>query len=455
MRRATMGVLIGGLGLATGAVAWRNARPRVEVVSPGATRALGVGVLGSREAFPPEMGNPTFLTMAGGDPLSLYLRLPDAARGLPTEVQPLGLPSKGVRARLVLPNGLSTPLGLQRTDERAGTAMVQIVREYPPSLPYLDVVVSVPGARDSRFRVRGLPPTRLAFDPTRLRTSQTVGAGRIVGRAWWDHASKPEGCPAVFAAYALEGVALDADEAYELQIAEETPFMGPDGKAPGLTGLGTLLDATHRSGGVWTATPYAPYVRAVRLQGKAIRRRVFDEWVDFGTVALRPRTLEGFKGERGWGDVQPKLTESRSATTPSGLRLTLLAKDTSDSTFYDYGDQTISLALSVDESTRARGLPTSFGGDGTVTVGVQPEGQRSWIFSTIGPRYLTFGAFQKKSGRRARLRLRVRRSVVLEEPAFSLVLPVAPKAERLYPASGSPMGGGSFEVDPRTLRPVR
>ena len=447
------GVLIGGALLA-GAAVWRATRPRVEVASAGATRSLGVGILGSPKDLPPDLGRMSFFDGEGGDPLAVYLRLPKGAKIRPEEMQPLGSIPKGVHARLVLPNGLSTPLGIQPTDERAGNAVVQIPRTYPPSLPYLDVVVGVPGARDSRFRVRGLPPTRMAFDSSRVRTSQRVGPGRIVGRAWWDRALKPEGFPKVFAAYALDGYVPKPDEACELQIAEETPFMGPDGAAQGLAGMGTLLSAKHRSGGVWTTTPYASYVRAVRLKGNAIRRRVFDEWVDFGTVALRSRTLKGLSGKRGWSDVQPMLERSRTATTPSGLRLALLAKDTSDDWVFGLGDQTLSMFLSVDEKTRTKGLPAGLRGHGAVTVGIQPEGQRSWIFDTVGPKYLTFGAFQKDSARKARLRMRVRRSVVLEEPAFSLVLPVAPDAQRLYPANGTLVGRGSFDVDPRTLTPI-
>ena len=441
--------------MGVGAAVWYGSRLRVEAASGRTVQAMGVGVLRSREDLPREMGAPAFLSLDLGDPIALYLRLPSSTRGLPLDVHPYGAEPKGIHARLILPDGTATPIGIQRTDERTGTALVQIARDYPPSLPYLDVVVEVPNAETSRFRVTGLPTTRVAFDQKAFRESQKVGAGRIVGRAWWDHGAKPYSFPAVFTAYDVEGFTVGQDEACEMQINEETPFVGPDGRARGMTGMGTLLDASHHAQGLWTATPYAPYVRAVRLRGSIIRRRVFDVTVDFGSVPVRPRTIAGMKVNRGWNDVEPRLIAPRTVTTPSGLRLTLLPKSTSGNSEFALGGQTLSFYLAVDEGTRAKGLPSALRGRGAVGVGVRKADDDSWIFNGIGTNFITFDNYGKHTARQAHLRLRVRRSVILEEPPFSLVLPVASQAQRLYPANGSTMGGGSFEVDLQTLKPVR
>ncbi len=445
-----------GLGLlalsALGTWLWLRSRLRLETVQNGAAQAIAVRPFRGREDFPKGIEASSYAT-EGEVPTALFLRLPPSARAFGSNSGHTPPQEGEIVARLAFPNGGTQVVPLQRLGSDA--AMVQVPRAYPPEVSSVEVELDVPREPASSWRLLNLPRSERAYEPAPTRTEQGEGARRVFGRAWWDGPGKrwDEGA-SVFAALAAPGFVPGPGEACEVTAEAKLPYQTYKPR-PGDEPSSTMPLLPGKGIGIGKGTPYASAFHEVRLWGYLWRKRVFDEWIDFGTVPLRPRTdADGMS--RGWSDAEPDLKAPRSARTASGLELVLQPTTTDDHTGYGGEPQSVTFRLTVAPATRTKGLPPGFGG--APSVGVDRAGAPHALYSDIERKNesgqasnVVWPFFRPPQGRTVRLRMKVRRLTVLEKVPFDLRLPV-PKTPEPSKAPRQSQGGSIFNVDPKTLR---
>lgn len=437
-----------GLGLAATAAAWWSRLPRLVAVNDGPVEALGVSV---GKDIPARFGPWSGLSTPGHAPVRLFFRVPGIGRNVGRASsydwrEPDETPKNRIAARLVLPNGSTAPLDVQIEEDRL---LVDLRGDIPPTLGSLALEITVPGRSISRFRLTNPNTGSLAFDVDRRATTQ----GSVSGEAWWQPQEKGSATSALFGRLRIAGLRVRTGEIDELHYRTEGPFT-ERGHEPWIRAEGSLrIDPSRSVISQWSNTPYAGYAKALRSTGTVRRYRIFDETIDLGTAALRPR-------RRQYGspnDATPVLNASRTATTPGGLCLTIPARSLEDNTSYATG-MTVSVPFEVDRASVARGLPPDMArlaARSPVELSIKPIGRKEEWFTALNyePRlrepnvtyspYTTFSDVAPKRIATFPLRFRVRRQVLVESTPFDLTLPVVgPRHIAKYRRGG----GGSIGV---------
>lgn len=445
-----MGVLVGSLAVGVGAAAWWSRPPRLETVKSGPVRALGVSV---GKEIPTRFGPWRSLTTPGFSPVRLFFQVPHLARDIRAasafEWQEPNVPPRGrIAARLLLPNGSTAPLDVQRDDDRL---LVDLRGDIPPALPTLSVEVFLPERPVSRFRIQNPHTGVLAFDMNR----RIARDGIVSGEAGWQVQENGSAVPALFCRLKIADFSLRKDETGEFRLRAEGPF-AERGHEPWVKMAFSMgMDGGRREFSQWSSTPYAAYVKGVRARGTVRRYRFFDETIDFGVVPLRPRHGADSLAH----DLEPNVPRSRSLSTAGGLRLTLSSRATEDSMHFGSG-LNVSIPLEVDRSSVTRGLPPDMArlaARSPVEISVKPFSRKEEWFNSIDydprlrepnttyPRYVTFGETKPRKLEAYPLRLRVRRQVLVEAIPFDLTLPVVGPRHAIPYRRGGAEAGGSFE----------
>lgn len=448
MRRATWGVLIGFVGLTTGAFVWAD-RLRLTAVRPGVVSPWGASV--GRDV-PARFGEWSGLSTPGFSPIRVYFNLPASAKSLFGSQEydwSSAIPPKGkIPARLVLPDGSTAPVSLA-TESRTNKARIDLFGDVPPTIKRLDVEVFIPGKPVSRLRLTGFPTGNLVFDVDRRVTAQ----GSVSGNAWWQGADGKNATPAVFASLKIAGVRRGKGENADLRYRIEAPFAEPGHRPWVSIGGTTSLPPGSTTLRQWVNTRYASYTKAVRATGTVRRYRYFDETIDLGASPLKSRS-SGFKL-----DTTLVLEKARSATTPGGLRLTIPARAPKDQTHYALGGLTVVFPLDVDRASVAQGLPPDMARLAKrqpVEISIMPLTRKLEWFTGVDydPRLreenvvpntdIVLSESGAKRPAKYPLRFRVRRRVLVEATPFDLTLPVERPLHPVTFRRGSGSGSGIY-----------
>lgn len=443
-------VLVGSLGLTALAAAWWTHLPRLEKQGDGPVRPLGIAV---GKELPAGFGRWSSLSTPGYAPVRLLFGMSGLGRTMTArdyDWREMDSPPAGrVAARLVLPNGVTAPLDVQRNEDRL---LVDIRGDIPPVLNRLTVELFVPGKPVSRFRVVNPGTGAVAFDQSR----RVLDGGGVVGEAWWQPQEKGSLAPALFSRLSVPDFRDRAGEVGELHYRTEGPF-AERGHEPWVRlGESSRLDARHPGIAEWVNTPYAGYAKAMHSTGTVRRYRFLDETIDLGTAPLRPR-------RRRYGspkDAAPDLSAPRTATTPGGLRLTVPVRNLEDNMDFATG-MTVSVPFDVDRTSVTRGLPPDMARlaqTHPVEISIKPISRTEDWFTAVDyeprlrepnviyPRYTTFSDVAKGPISSFPLRFRVRRQVLVESTPFDLTVPVVgPRHLVKYPRG--PFANGEGVVD--------
>ncbi len=424
-----MGVVLGGLGLAALATAWWIRLPSLVAEGGGPVQPLGVSV---GKEIPSRFGRWPSLSMPGLSPVRLFFRLPGLARSIRGSSsydwrEPDAPPSGCVAVRLVLPNGSTCPLDIQRDEDRL---LVNLRGDVPPSLNRLAIEIFVPGRPTSRFGVVNAGVGTIVFDTHRRVAAQ----GGVSGEAWWQPQEKGSPAPALFSRLSVGGFRLRPGEIGEIHFRTEGPFAERGHESWIRMGSSSKLDAEQKGVAMWVGTPYAGYAKALHSIGTVRRYRFFDETIDLGTAPLHQRR-QSFGSPN---DAAPALSAPRTAATPGGLRVTIPTRSIDDNNGFAMG-MTVSVPLDVDRASVVRGLPPDMARlarRSPVEISIKPVSRKEDWFTaldydarlrepgTVSPRYVSFMSVAKRRLTDFPLRFRVRRQVLVEATPFDLTVPV-------------------------------
>lgn len=336
---------------------------------------------------------------------------------------------------------------------------VQPLREYPPNLDALEIVVRPKEGAPSRFRVRDLPPTQYRFPINRPEEAYQTRDGLSFQASAWTSPPKKGFYPYVAVALRV-GNDLPPGNWEWRDIRLDFPYRSPDDPRDSSGGYSMKAKIHQPTLGTVQAHPWARRMPRVRLSGRLSRFETMKETVDFGEFEIG-RTKEYAKKDFGLLN----LTKPVVAQTPSGLRLRLEPLKDYNTT-HDMTDSFLGVRLFVEGETARTGFPTAQTAKGELDVQVGFAGhsistgipQQAPVANDYGPTtYIPNATF--KPGK-LRLRLEVSRRVAVREAAFELYPNVVHRSD--MPTSTRSMGnfygpnaGGAFLPSPEDFSNLR
>ncbi|MGV3614625.1 MAG: hypothetical protein ACO1SV_04735 [Fimbriimonas sp.] len=327
----------------------------------------------------------------------------------------------------------------------------QPIREYPPNLDHLELVVKTKAGTASRFVVRDLPPTRYRFpvDGPEVRT-QTVDGVQFESAAWTE-APKPNGYPYIAGAVRIVDGLPPGDWEWR-DVSFEPPFQSAEAPVGSPGRMSGRLRRENPAVGATATHPWASSMSRVRLQGRIAEFAEVRETVDFGEFDV------DFTTSWADNDFALKFTKPIERTTPKGVRLRIEPVTRHNQSHGKPIPSKLHLRLTIEPGTERNGLPEALKnakGEMETVFASAPHGEPSWLASIkpddgAGPNlFLTYPGL--KPGR-LRLKVEINRRIATREIPFALTPDVRPRlhppASTRWMKNASGPTTGSFDPKP-------
>jgi hypothetical protein len=390
---------------------WKSNLTVWEAVDAGPVKGVGWWNLEDRSVLPAEAGGTNGWGIDFTNPNDFVFRMPDA------ESKP---------EVFLVAGGHEIPLRKNATFGDKRLHSVQPIRQYPPDLESMELVVKSPGLKPSRFKIHHLPPTRYRFPVDGPeRTSQTVEGVRFEGAAWTE--APVEGClPYIAGALRLTGTPPGGGKWEWRSPKLAVPFESTDEIRLDGSSYTRIPVEDSPSFGIVNTHLWAGLMPKVQLSGRIARFEEVRDTIDFGELEVY-RHMPNFKV-----DYALRLDKPIVAKSAGGFRVRLEPIVNSNSGHGDMFASQISVRLFVEPESAQVGFSEAMRaakGESEVLVGW--PGQDSLI-PVPGMRPVREGNPTNflqykglKEGDRIRLKLQFVRRVAVQEIPFSLTPKVA------------------------------
>lgn len=328
-------------------------------------------------------------------------------------------PTAGSAEAFLLVGGKEVPIELNGTFHDQRFHSVQPVREYPPGLDSLDLVIKSPGQSHTRFRMHDLPPTSFRF-PTNVRPLPSTSIdGVVIEASAWTEPPADGLMPYVAAAVRARGRARE-NEAWRIQGFEfHTPFRGASAPESPSISIQSLAFRDETTIGTAVGHPWASAMPNLQVVGHLDRLGVVEDEFDFGTFeVVRPDPAYPTH-------YALRMSKPVDAVSKGGFRVRLetVREVQPDKTAKD---GRLNLRLVVDPATLPAGLTAAMlASKNEREVAVRytdrfPHQSLSMAPTAEGSTNAVFGQLDIQAGQKIRLKLSFVRRVVLDESPFIL-----------------------------------
>jgi hypothetical protein len=379
--------------------------PQWEAVDEGPVKGVAWARLTNSDAISPEVGRPKNLGTHFSAPNDFVYRLP--------------APTANAEPFLLI-EGKEIPLRANATFQDRLVRSVQPIREYPPRMESLDLVIKSPGLKDSHFRMRHLPPTRYRFPVHGTATpSQETEGVRIEAAAWTEDPIDGY-IPYIAGAIRVVGTPPGSETMWEWRdVAMETPFQSPEEpeRTPGRITAVPLQKV--RALGLSESHPWAGAMPRLRLSGRLSAFEEVEDVVDFGEFEVF-RHMEHTKVDFALRMDKPVLGES-----VRGVKVRLEPITIKNQGHGEMFPPMLSLRLVLDPATAQIGMSDAMRaskGESVVVVSLPHAKTTQQIRKESYPDAPTnFIEYQGlELGKKIRLKLRFLRRVAVREIPFTL-----------------------------------
>jgi len=263
--------------------------PRIDTLEAGGVEPVALRHVYSLQSdIPKELGGISSWSTHLYDPTNFFFLVPEGSTA-----------SKDTAVTMKVPGGMDVPLEVVRGFTNPRGASVQLKREYPPDLDYLDLTVEFRGKPAGKFRVRDLPPTQLLFPTDGLERRRTEVGGVTIEAAAWTHPPRPTQTePTLKSAIRVTGAALRTG-AWDIEaIGTEHPFIEPRRKPIVPVRASPRNVRSGYALGFVRPFSWAYSVPRVRITGELRHFLTVEDELDLGPVQLVPSGKPGKGGVR-------------------------------------------------------------------------------------------------------------------------------------------------------------